>query len=265
MKDFLGLGRSLAIYYGRPWRQRALRRFYASELGPGDLAFDIGAHVGNRVRALRAAGAWVVAVEPQSLFHRFLARTLPHEGVTLRRLAVGAAAGEVTLRVSRRHPTVSTAAAGWPIQVGKTAGFAHVRWDAAERVAMVTLDDLIAAHGRPRFCKIDVEGMEAAVLAGLSVPIPLIAFEYIPASLDVAEACLDRLEQLGAYDVNVIQGEATAYAWRAWLPPSEAKAALRALASDGRSGDLYARLQDGRGGISSTANPGLAPTSTPNP
>ena len=46
-----------------PGRHRRLRRFYAQFLRPGDLAFDVGAHVGNRVRAWRSLGARVVAIE----------------------------------------------------------------------------------------------------------------------------------------------------------------------------------------------------------
>ena len=242
LRSAAGLGRSLAMYYARPWRQARLARFYAGLLPAGGLAFDIGAHVGNRTRALRAAGLDVVAVEPQALFHRFLRLTLPRGGVTLRRLAIGASAGEVTLRVSRRHPTVSSGAPGWPAQVAQDPGFAHVAWDGAQRVAAVTLDDLIAVHGAPAFCKIDVEGMEAAILAGLSQPLPLIAVEYLPAALDVAAACLDRLSTLGRYEINAVRGEAGAFAWDAWLPPAEARPALRRLAADGQSGDLYARL-----------------------
>ena len=37
----------------------------ASSCTPGDLVFDIGAHVGDRVAAFRRLGARVVAVEPQ--------------------------------------------------------------------------------------------------------------------------------------------------------------------------------------------------------
>ena len=107
-----GLARSLVIYRARPWRAAALARFYRGLVGPGDLAFDIGAHVGNRSRALVAAGARVVALEPQALFHRFLARDLP-PGVTLLRAAAGRAEGEARLAVSRLHPTVSSLAEGF--------------------------------------------------------------------------------------------------------------------------------------------------------
>ena len=75
---WLGLLRSVVIYHN-PVRTRPLRDFYRGFLGPNDLAFDIGAHVGNRSRAMRAAGARVVALEPQALFARFLRLTLPRD------------------------------------------------------------------------------------------------------------------------------------------------------------------------------------------
>ena len=38
---------------------------YARFLRAGDLAFDIGAHVGDRISSFRRLGARVVALEPQ--------------------------------------------------------------------------------------------------------------------------------------------------------------------------------------------------------
>ncbi len=62
-----GVMRSLGIYYG--WHQRrrssAMDALYRRFVNRGDLVFDIGAHVGDRVAAFRRLGAKVVAVEPQ--------------------------------------------------------------------------------------------------------------------------------------------------------------------------------------------------------
>lgn len=236
-----GLARSLLIYRARPWTMARLARFYATMLGPGDLAFDIGAHVGNRTRAMLRTGARVVALEPQRAFHAFLARDLPR-GATLLPLAAGAAPGRARLAVSRLHPTVSSLAADFSERLGASPGFGRVRWDAAETVEVTTLDALIAAHGLPRFIKIDVEGFEAAVLRGLSRPAPWIAFEYLSADLDAAAACAARLASLGAYEFNLAPGEACAFALDAWVGAGEIAALL--ATRDGRSGDVYARWID---------------------
>ena len=66
-RERLGLWRSLLMYYGIPGRQSRLRRCYGQFIRPGDLCFDIGAHVGNRLMAWRALDARIVAVEPQPL------------------------------------------------------------------------------------------------------------------------------------------------------------------------------------------------------
>jgi len=241
LRSWLGLGRSLVIYRARPWKTARLARFYRAIVSPGDLAFDIGAHAGNRTRALVAAGARVVALEPQRLFHAFLRRDLP-PGVTLLPFAAGRAPGRAELRVSRLHPTVSSLAAGFPARMAEAPGFAAVRWDAAETVEVTTLDALIAAHGVPRFVKIDVEGFEAEVLAGLGQPVPWVAFEHLPAAPELAAACVARLAGLGRYEFNLVRGEAPAFALDRW---QDAPGLLAALAGARRSGDVYARRRDG--------------------
>jgi FkbM family methyltransferase len=243
LRTWGGVARSLVIYRARPWRLARLARFYAALLVPGDLAFDIGAHVGNRTEAMLRAGARVVALEPQRAFHRYLRRTLP-DGVTLLPLAAGAAPGRASLAVSRLHPTVSSLAPGFAEQLGGRAGFAHVTWDAREPVEVTTLDALIARFGRPRLIKIDVEGFEAEVLAGLSTPVDIVAFEYLPEALEVAFAALDRMAGLGAYRFNVVIGEGTAFALAAWVGPQAMRRELVALARSGRPGDIYGRLAE---------------------
>lgn len=237
-----GLVRSLAIYRARPWRISRLARFYAGIVAEGDLAFDIGAHVGSRTRALLRAGARVVAVEPQEIFHDFLVRDLP-KGATLVCAAAGAESGAGRLAVSRLHPTVSSLAPDFAARMASEPGFRHVRWDDGEDVEVTTLDRLIAEHGMPRFIKVDVEGFEADVLAGLSLPVPWVAFEYLAADLAPARACVARLEALGPYRFNHVVGEGDAFTAPRWLGAADVLAVVEG-AGTRSCGDIYARLAD---------------------
>ena len=107
----LGFARSLAIYHGQPWRTRALRRHYAPFLGPGDLAFDVGAHVGNHARCFADLGARVIAIEPQPAFAAWLRRLFrARPQITVLECALESAPGAVELYSSPRTPTVAKSA-----------------------------------------------------------------------------------------------------------------------------------------------------------
>src|SRR3989304_4135962 len=58
-----GLLRSLLIYYGVPFKLRRLADLYRPFVEPDALCFDVGAHVGDRRRALRRLGARGVGIE----------------------------------------------------------------------------------------------------------------------------------------------------------------------------------------------------------
>ena len=58
-----GIVRSLRIYYGHRARAAAMDRLYGTLVERGDLVFDVGAHVGDRIAAFRRLGARVIAVE----------------------------------------------------------------------------------------------------------------------------------------------------------------------------------------------------------
>ena len=238
-----GLARSLLIYYGRPGRARRDSRFYAQFIGRGALVFDVGAHVGNRVRVFLKLGAACIAVEPQPLFCGLLKKIYGrHPAFSLVESALGSEEGVTELHISRRTPTVSTTAGAWREQVGGSPSFAGVRWEDSVSIPVTTLDTLIDRFGLPDLCKIDVEGSELAVLQGLSRPLPLLSFEYIPAAGTEAVESIARLEEVGSYEYNWSQGESQRLREETWLTPDAITSRLREMEIDEPSGDIYARL-----------------------
>ena len=238
-----GIARSLTIYYGKPVRQAHQCRLYRAFVRPGDLCFDIGAHVGSRTRSLARLGATVVAVEPQPDFARLLCLLYGRRAdIAIVQSAVGAEVGEGALHISRRTPTVSTLSRDWIEAVQGDPGFAGVAWDQSVATPVTTLDALIAEHGLPAFCKIDVEGHEAEILRGLSKPIACLSFEYTPSAPSVALSCIDLLTALGPYRFNVTVGETLRWARSDWMDADDLRRWLRARSKGEQSGDVYANL-----------------------
>ncbi|HEY4251775.1 MAG TPA: FkbM family methyltransferase [Roseomonas sp.] len=240
------ISRSLRTYYA-PGRAAALDAFHARFLGPGELAFDIGAHVGDRAASFQRLGARVVAVEPQPRLHRVL-RWLARgdAGVTLVAALVGAEEGQAVLRLNTANPTVATASEAFIAAAAGAGGWEGQVWDAELRLPVTTVDALAARHGWPDFMKIDVEGYEGAVLAGLSRPIRALSFEFTTIQRDVAQACLARLAELGYRAFNACLGESMAFALPGAADAAAIAAWMAALPYAANSGDIYASLDPAR-------------------
>lgn len=238
------LSRSLRIYHGDAGRNAAMDALYAQFLAPGDLAFDIGAHVGDRISSFRRLGARVVALEPQPGPARAI--RLIHgrdREVTLVEAACGDRRGTATLRINSANPTVSTMSGEFVDAARDADGWREQVWDRALTVPCTTLDALIGEHGLPGFIKIDVEGFEAHVLAGLTRTPPALSFEFTTIQRDVAEACLALLEALGPYRFNLALGESQRLVFPEPVSAEAMGGYLRELPHEANSGDVYAILR----------------------
>lgn len=235
-----GVMRSLRIYHGDRRRREALVTHYARFVGGGDLVFDIGSHVGDRVAAFRRLGARVVALEPQPALARTLRLLYGRDrAVSVLQSAAGRVPGTVTLRVNLDNPTVSTASEAFIAASRGAPGWEGQQWGATVAVPVTTLDALIARFGAPRFVKIDVEGWEAEVLAGLNTPPPALSFEFTTIERGVGAACIARCAALGYRVFQGSLGESLAFA----QPPLDAEGIagwLMALPAAANSGDIYA-------------------------
>ena len=212
-----GLLRWIKDHFVDPQRAREFREreaFFGALIKPGDLCFDVGSNIGDISAVLLRLGARVVAIDPQPrAMHELKARLGAYPRLTCLETGLGAAPGEATLFLTEGVGTCSMVQDWLPGVAAK----------GSVKVPVTTLNAVIARHGRPAFCKIDVEGFELEVLKGLSGGLPLVSIEYHMTAEDLAKItqCLDRLGAFGPISLNLIPSDRAKFAWPDWLDRTE--------------------------------------------
>lgn len=177
-----------------------LTLFCARTLRPGMVAFDVGANLGYYTLLFADAvgpSGKVVSIEPNPATFELLEESVRLNGFERHvRLVQAAAAdreGTLDLFVPAGEPKNATVAFGGGARPA----------EARVSVPAVPLDRLGSGLERVDFLKIDVEGAEPAVLAGMSDTIarfrPTIVLEFNASRYEDPAAFLDRL--LAAYEV----------------------------------------------------------------
>ena len=238
-----GIIRSLRIYYGDRSRAAAMDRLHAGFVRRGDLVFDVGAHVGDRVASFRRLGARIVAVEPQpalvKLLRLFYGRCAD---VAIEAVAVGRHVGDDQPDDQCRQSHGFDGITGVCDCRARRARLGCAALDQVGAVPVTTLDALVGKHGPPAFIKIDVEGFEHEALQGLSRAVKALSFEFTIIQRDVALACIERCMALGYTRFNAALGESQTLANPDWVDGEQIARWLTRLPHAANSGDIYAAL-----------------------
>jgi FkbM family methyltransferase len=205
--------------------------FYRPFIPNGALVFDIGANLGEYAETFATLGARVLAIEPNTdLAHRLqgLARHWP---VSVEAVAVGAEIGVATLHMRAGRSDLSTISTAWK----KTSA---VEWTHTIEVPVTTVDALVAKYGVPHFLKVDTEGHDDQVAAGMTCRPPFVSFELLAADRTIAVRVIERLGE--DYRYNYTLGERFELQPQ-WLTARELITAISSLSCPEGYGDIIAQ------------------------
>jgi FkbM family methyltransferase len=220
------------ISHNKRQLQQNRMRLFRSFVRAGDLCFDVGANKGDYSAALRGVGARVVAIEPQpSCLRELNARFRGDNFVNIVSTAVGAERGTETFYV-REISGHSGLVKDW---IG-TNIVSRVQ------VPVCTLEELFAEYGRPRYIKIDVEGYESAVFAGLKSAVDLISMEYHLLENDVLQklTIIERLSEISPLSFNLLVDGADSFWWSNFVDSATFRETFPAKLAEKHSlGDIF--------------------------
>jgi FkbM family methyltransferase len=138
-----------------------------------ELIFDVGANVGDKAEVFSRIARRVICFEPDPRLAEHLRRRFRGcSRLVVEQCGVSDREGIAELHAYDGGSAYNT----FNQRQHELVTGEHLQHELIQ-VPLVTLDGMISRYGRPDFIKIDVEGHEREVLAGLSKAVPLLSYE----------------------------------------------------------------------------------------
>lgn len=159
------------------------------------LLFDIGANKGDATVAGLKKGYKVIALEPAPrVYAELVKQFIYHPLVTPLRFAVSNSDDDLVEFYECVEDGLSTLNKDWLTSPEMPYAGKEFR---TIKVSTITLDSLVKTYGEPDLIKIDVEGGEWSVFAGMTRKYKKLCFEWTLETLEEHEQQLDYLARLG--------------------------------------------------------------------
>lgn len=216
MKNFIKSVFKDIIFVFKYKKKKKKEIFYKKFINHGDLVFDVGANIGNRVITFLELKADVLAVEPNLDCIKILKKKFGNK-IKYENVGLAAQKGELDFHISNVN-TLSTFSEKFIKSTTESGRFSGYTWEKVSKIEVKTLDCLIEKYGTPKFVKIDTEGFDEQVIKGLSKKVSFISFEYvIPELKEELLRTIEHVIKLGDIDINVSIGESMELHLDEWI------------------------------------------------